>query len=1419
MKNKLLFILIGLLITIGAFAEEINYYYYKGEKVILSISDSVYIPTKQRTQLRTSAKTVRTYPIFCENGKNVARLNDCFFVKLKSTTDSIQFHTYLKQFGCTIKEKFEELGETYLLKLSDDDSRNTLEMVDIFYHSDLFEYAEPDMVMFELFSSSADNFGYGNDNLVFKYQWPIAGYYVSIGNTNYDHPSDHIDVKRVWDELNVTGQGIKVAVIDDGMLTTHPEFSKQVFSEDNCYNACFQTAGVEWGNLDPLTPYKTWHGLLVSGIIASERGEYGIIGVAYDSQLMPIVTTYGYESSASSIVRAIKWAVNHGVDVINCSWYTYPNQTITAEITTATTDGRGGKGCVVVAASGNYAKPVVDFPANLPNVIAVGASDMAGNRAEFESTPSVKKASNYGTALDMVAPGKSIYTTKHTNMMDFTKDPVDDDDLYITDEGTSYAAPMVAGVAALMLSANKDLTSQEVYQILVSNTDKTGNYSYTTNSLAYPFGTWNNEMGYGRLNAYKAVKAAKELKERPITLHMEERDTEYTAEWSSSCGPDNNKVIDVVYYSPYKQYKLYLDQLPSGYTTKWIIDNRTLKKVGTQYSDTLTFSHADYGNIDGQDTIYCQITSPNGTKTVLSQVIQVTDQGYMSDHDHEFSNITGNKILKGYRNLENSIITINSNAKLTIRGIIHANKTTFDIKKGGTLVFENNSGIRPVFDSMVIKVEYEASEGDWNKRMGYVEKQPKAQLPEASKIHAKYTDGVDLETRQVFLNDVIQSKTTWKTKKIIMSPLKISYGAELYINNTTVYMGPNAEIIVEGYDIIKAPDPYLLGVGSKLKTVNAELLPLNTSKWKGIKWGGDGFCTRKLELYGTVIKGSQGINLTTGRKGRDTIYISSCTFQDNINTNFNLNLSAMKFVEDDDKVDQGVVVLRWNNFTSGNVSQFISIKGLYSQSGFYENHFTYTGYGSPSFLRLENCRDWVKIENSSFESSTLPTKGTGINIINTSVYEVNNSYKNLKIAANYTGEKTIALGKQNKYRSNDRAIQATFCNTVSINESFFDLSATDTASVYLESCQNYTFDCDTLTSTIYNPYLIGIYTGNSNFRNGERYITNCIFNRIGGHAVNANGTHAGYDSWLKFKCNQFNDCYSAIYVSKRNNSAALGDQGSAGKPTGNIFNTTNGYRLSNQGTDFRYYYRTNNESPYPMMSNSMPITATQTTGVPDASTNRFFNLIPTELLESLEFVISPFSRSNYLSTTKKADNDVYSIQKAISDNKSDENQEWKEIKRLNSELSELQSGSPSIEQLNELENWESDLLTTKGLWAKHYLDIYRDTVTLFPIYPVVYFPEPSYPEVKSNAKSEWLRVSPNPVEEGIVRLYISSDVWEASAPERLTVTDIYGTIVWSAEVVSGTTVIVLPQRLSSGTYTCTLWGSEGVVVQATALVH
>lgn len=698
MKNKLLFILIGLLITIGAFAEEINYYYYKGEKVILSISDSVYTPTEKTVQLRTSAKTVRTYPIFRENGKNVARLNDYFFVKLKSTTDSIQFHTYLKQFGCTIKEKFEELGETYLLKLSDDDSRNTLEMVDLFYHSNLFEYAEPDMVMFEPFSSSADNFGYGNDNLAFKYQWPIAGYYVSIGNTNYDHPSDHIDVKRVWDELNVTGQGIKVAVIDDGMLTTHPEFSKQVFSEDNCYNACFQTAGVEWGNLDPLTPYKTWHGLFVSGIIVSERGEYGMIGIAYDSQLMPIVTTYNYESDASSIVRAIKWAVNHGADVINCSWYTYPNQTITAEIETATTNGRGGKGCVVVAASGNYAKPVVDFPANLPNVIAVGASDMVGNRAEFRSTPSVKKASNYGVALDMVAPGKSICTTKYTEKTEFTYDISDDSDLYIlsdedfsnkkySDEGTSYAAPMVAGVAALMLSANKDLTSQEVYQILVSNTDKTGNYSYTTNNSAYPFGTWNNEMGYGRLNAYKAVKAAKELKEHPISLHMEERDTEteYATDWSGASY--NEKEWCIISYSPYKQYKLYLDQLPSGYTTKWIIDSRTLKKVGTQYSDTLTFSHADYGNIDGKDTIYCQITSPNGTKTVLSQVIHVADPNYMPDHDNEFSNITGNKILTGYRNLENSTITINSNSKLTIRGIIHANKTTFNIKKGGDIGF------------------------------------------------------------------------------------------------------------------------------------------------------------------------------------------------------------------------------------------------------------------------------------------------------------------------------------------------------------------------------------------------------------------------------------------------------------------------------------------------------------------------------------------------------------------------------------------------------------------------------------------------------------------------------------------------------------------------------------------------------------
>ena len=114
-------------------------------------------------------------------------------------------------------------------------------------------------------------------------------------------------------------------------------------------------------------------------------------------------------------------------------------------------------------------------------MIAVGATDSSNIRADF---------SNYGTGLDLVAPGENIYSTMLNNT-------------FGVNSGTSFAAPQVSGVATLMLSVNPSLSPSDIRQILIGTCQKLTN-TYTFNSNG-----WNNEVGYGLINAYAAVCAAK----------------------------------------------------------------------------------------------------------------------------------------------------------------------------------------------------------------------------------------------------------------------------------------------------------------------------------------------------------------------------------------------------------------------------------------------------------------------------------------------------------------------------------------------------------------------------------------------------------------------------------------------------------------------------------------------------------------------------------------------------------------------------------------------------------------------------------------------------------------------------------------------------------------------------------------------
>jgi hypothetical protein len=196
----------------------------------------------------------------------------------------------------------------------------------------------------------------------------------------------------------------------------------------------------------------------------------------------------------------IEWAAQY-TKVLNISWEYPYNEFVEWAIW-----GAKDSGSIIVAASGNSSQPDVLFPARVRAAVAVGGTDKADYRWQDLIGGG---GSNYGNALDLVAPGVDIYTT---DLMDDAGDnPFGNYSLcvlHLTCNGTSYATPEVSAVAALMLLVDPSLTPDQLQDILQRTAIEVnpGKYSF---SSRVDEGGWNNEVGFGRLDAYEAVRTVK----------------------------------------------------------------------------------------------------------------------------------------------------------------------------------------------------------------------------------------------------------------------------------------------------------------------------------------------------------------------------------------------------------------------------------------------------------------------------------------------------------------------------------------------------------------------------------------------------------------------------------------------------------------------------------------------------------------------------------------------------------------------------------------------------------------------------------------------------------------------------------------------------------------------------------------------
>lgn len=271
-----------------------------------------------------------------------------------------------------------------------------------------------------------------------------------------------MNAPEAWDQT-MGDPSIIIAIIDTGLDASHPEFAGRVLP------------GRDFANNDNDPSDDHGHGTHVGGITAAGiNNGIGMAGIAGQASLLPVKVLDSSGSGWwSNVASGITWAVDHGARVLNLSLGGSADSTVLHDAI----DYATAHNAVVVVAAGNNGTDTPFYPAVYDNVISVGAVTSTGDMASY---------SNYGPNVDVVAPGSTIYSTEWAGT----------GRTYGFRSGTSMAAPHVAGLAALILSANPALSESEVRTLIENNTQisaqQTSDY-YT---------------GHGLVDAGAAVAAA-----------------------------------------------------------------------------------------------------------------------------------------------------------------------------------------------------------------------------------------------------------------------------------------------------------------------------------------------------------------------------------------------------------------------------------------------------------------------------------------------------------------------------------------------------------------------------------------------------------------------------------------------------------------------------------------------------------------------------------------------------------------------------------------------------------------------------------------------------------------------------------------------------------------------------------------------
>jgi subtilisin family serine protease len=417
------------------------------------------------------------------NKKKLDNYNDCrfvpgeFIVKFKeppfscvSVNNLNEKHqvTYMEKIFINSEDTI--LDNIYSFYVSED--ADILSIVEEYNSISSVEYAEPNYIV-KLCEIPNDP--------RFDLQW-------ALHNTGqYDGtPDADIDAPEAW-SIETGSSDVVIAIIDTGVDWDHPDLAANIWN--NSYEKLDGNDTDENGFIDDIRGWDfvnddnnpmddNGHGTMCAGIASADTdNNVGMAGICWNCRIMPVKTLNSNgEGTWVVIADGVVYAVDNDAVVISMSLGGYSDVSLMKDVV----DYAYSNGATLVAAAGNYASDEKFYPSAYDDVIAVAAI--------FNKNIKIS-ASNYGSWVDVAAPGWKIYTT---NL----------DDVYAFSGYTSSACPHVSGLAALLLSHDPTLSNKDIRKIIRANVDPYISEEY---------------IGTGRVNAYKALTRFNTQPEIPET--------------------------------------------------------------------------------------------------------------------------------------------------------------------------------------------------------------------------------------------------------------------------------------------------------------------------------------------------------------------------------------------------------------------------------------------------------------------------------------------------------------------------------------------------------------------------------------------------------------------------------------------------------------------------------------------------------------------------------------------------------------------------------------------------------------------------------------------------------------------------------------------------------------------------------------